>query len=307
MSVSIFGVQCNANTGCSFWGVFWVNGSSHMHLKRTFSTNVSAIGKVEANVNAALHWLSNRTEPWLLIIDNADDPDLKLDEYLPKGNRGCILITTRNPSNKSYGTVGSKYFEFQGLKYEEANHLLLTAAGQSKPWDSVIVGLAAKITKALGYLALFVTHAGTTIREGFCKLHEYLGYYERQWKKTRLKRQAVKTKDEFDDLQTFATFELSRKAITARGTQASRDALQLLDTFAFLHNRDIPFEILKSAVINFQIEKKYQQTERQKEKQKQGVGPKPDWATWFREGLFAILAFIYTNRSPPVLPYVCWG
>jgi hypothetical protein len=57
---------------------------------------VSVIGGVEANEKAAINWLSNLRNPWLLIIDNADDRDFKLDEYFPRGNRGHVLITTRD-------------------------------------------------------------------------------------------------------------------------------------------------------------------------------------------------------------------
>ena len=286
----------------SFWGVFWVDGSSRPRLKQTFSQNVSIIAGVEANENAALHWLSNLSEPWLLIIDNADDHDLNLDEYFPRGDRGHILITTRDPLNKSYGTVGEKFFEFQGLKTDEARCLLLTAAGQKKPWDSALFSIATTIAKTLGHLALAITHAGKTIRQGYCKLHEYLEFYERQWKKTRQRRQAVKTKDAADDLGVFATFDLNRQALEIRDTEASRDALQLLNTFAFLHNQNIRFEILRRAVTNSELERAQQEGDKEKEARTRADSPPPDWSTWWKKTSFAILAFIYENRSPPVLP-----
>ncbi|ERF69939.1 hypothetical protein EPUS_05483 [Endocarpon pusillum Z07020] len=287
-----------------FWGIFWVDGSSRQRLKQTFSQNVSIIGGVGANENAALNWLSNLNEPWLLIIDNADDPDLKLEEYFPRGNRGHILITTRDPLNKSYGTVGNGFFEFQGLKNDDASCLLLRAAGQVKPWDSTISNIATTIAKTLGYLALAITQAGRTIRQGYCKLHEYLDFYERQWKKTRQGRQAVKVRDTADDLSVFATFELNRRAIEARDTEASRDALQLLNTFAFLHNQNINFDIMKKAVTNSKVESMQHEENKKKEAQIRAASPPPDWPTWWKKTMSAILAFIYKNRSPHVLPSV---
>ena len=89
----------------SFWGVFWIDGRSRQLLKQTLLQNVARVRGVDANEKAALHWLSNLEERWLLIIDNADDPGIGLDDYLPKGNRGHVLITTRNPTNQSYGNV----------------------------------------------------------------------------------------------------------------------------------------------------------------------------------------------------------
>ena len=286
----------------SFWGVFWVDGSSRPRIKQTFAQNVSSIAGVEANEHAALHWLSNLSEPWLLIIDNADDHDLKLDEYFPRGNRGHILITTRDPLNKLYGTIGDTFFEFQGLKTDEARCLLLTAAGEKQPWNSTLFNIATTIAKTLGYLALAITHAGKTIRQGYCKLHEYLEFYERQWKKTRQRRQAVKTRDAADDLGVFATFDLNRQALEIRDTEASRDALQLLDTFAFLHNQNIRFEILSRAVTNSEVEFAQQEQDKEKEAQTRADSPPCDWPRWWKKTAFAVLAFIYESRSPPVLP-----
>ncbi|KAF1944968.1 tetratricopeptide repeat domain-containing protein [Clathrospora elynae] len=285
----------------SFWGVFWVDGSSHSRLKQTLSLNVSTVGGVEPNEKAALHWLSNLNHPWLLIIDNADDPDLRLDEYFPRGNRGHVLVTTRNPTNKSYGTVGDNFFEFHGLNNDDASCLLLKASGQVQPWDSVVSNIAMTIAKTLGYLALAITHAGRTIREQYCKLHEYLDFYERQWKKTRQTRQTVKAKDAVDELGVFFTFELNREAIEERNTEASKDALQLLDTFAFLHNQDIRFDILRKAVTNSQLEHTQQEEDKKSAEKLKAASPPPDWSKRLKQVAFAILAFIYENRSPSVI------
>lgn len=265
---------------------------------------MSTIADVDANEHAALHWLSSLTKPWLLIIDNADDPDLKLDDYLPRGNRGHILITTRNSLNKHLGTVGNKFFEFQGMRNSEASCLLLTAAGQVQPWDSTMSHIATTIARTLGYLALAITHAGRAIREGYCMLHEYLDFHERQWKKMRQKRASIKDKDEADDLGVFATFELNRRVIEDRDSEASRDALQLLDTFAFLHNQNIRFDILTRAITNAQVESKHAEEEKNKTVVAQADSAL-DWSVWWSGAKVAVITFIWKNRTPSVLPDVC--
>ncbi|KAG9194307.1 hypothetical protein G6011_04342 [Alternaria panax] len=287
-----------------FWGVFWVDGSSRSRLKQTFSQHVSRVGKVDLNENAALHWLSNLSLPWLLIIGNADDPDLKLYDYFPRGNRGHVLITTRDPGKKAYGNAGDGFYEFQGLNTSDASSLLLKAAGQMKPWDTVASNIALSIARALGYLALAITHAGTVIREGYCKLGEYQHYYERQWQKTRQNRLPVKDKDAADELSVFSTFELSREAIEKRATKASQDALQLLDTFAFLHNQDIRFDLLKRATENAQVEHLKDVEDRIRESESKDVKPIRGWSEWCKENAFLVLAYLYKNRSPFVLPGV---
>ena len=149
-------------------------------LKQTLAKNVAQVGRVAENDKAALNWLSNLDKTWLLIIDNADDANMNLDHFIPKGNRGFVLITTRDPDKKSYGNVGPGSFEFQGLKDDEASSLLLTAADRPRPWDARTSLWAKKISEALGYLALAIAVAGASIREGLCQFHEYLDYYEEQ-------------------------------------------------------------------------------------------------------------------------------
>ncbi len=259
---------------------------------------------MELNEKAALHWLSNLSLPWLLIIDNADGPDLKLADYFPRGNRGHVLVTTRDPGKKAYGNAGDGFFEFHGLSSSDASCLLLKSSGQSKPWDSVVSNIALAIAKALGYLALAITHAGRAIREEYCKLSEYLAYYERQWEKTRQNRLPVKNKDAADELSVFSTFELNREAIEGRATQASKDALQLLDTFAFFHNQDIRFDLLKRAIENAKVEHLKEMKDKENDSQAKTVKYVPDWSTWCKDTALLILAYLYKNRSPPVLPDV---
>lgn len=266
---------------------------------------MSTVGKVELNEKASLHWLSNCTKPWLLIIDNADDPAIDLNDYFPRGRRGHVLITTRDPSRKSYGTVGDGFFAFQGLETDEASCLLLTAAGQARPWTPHMSKVAAAIAELFGHLAIAITHAGKTIREGFCKLHEYLEFHKREWERMRVRRQAVKSSQVADDLDVLSTFELNRRVIEDRANQASRDALQLLDTFAFLHNQDIRFEILKRAVTNATAEKAQQRDQMQTELQAKAARTPLSWSAWYKETVFALMTSIYKNRSPPVMPDVC--
>jgi hypothetical protein len=144
-----------------------------------------------------------------------------------------------------YGTVGTRCFEFQGLEKEEASCLLLKASGLGQPWDPITSTFATSIATALGYLAIAVTQAGKTIRQGYCKLQDYLAFWERQWKRKRENRLPTKAKDRFEDLKVFAIFELDRIALEEKDSEACRDALQLLNTFAFLHNQSIRFDFLK--------------------------------------------------------------
>ncbi|QRV95351.1 kinesin light chain [Ceratobasidium sp. AG-Ba] len=43
----------------------------------------------------AIRWLEQSNQPWLLVFDNADDPDLDLPSLLPVGTNGSVIVTTR--------------------------------------------------------------------------------------------------------------------------------------------------------------------------------------------------------------------
>lgn len=135
------------------------------------------------NHEAALHWLSNQDEDWLLIIDNADDPDLDLLEFFPQGANGHVLITTRN-QDCTFGNIGST--GFYGMEETEANELFLKVADITESTENQKD--VSEILHELGYLALAIVVAGSAIHQGYCKLKSYLGYLERVWKGRRSRR-----------------------------------------------------------------------------------------------------------------------
>jgi hypothetical protein len=51
----------------------------------------------------ALKWLCNRCEDWLLFFDNADDPEINMNNFFPQCNHGNIIITSHNPNLRVYG------------------------------------------------------------------------------------------------------------------------------------------------------------------------------------------------------------
>jgi len=79
--------------------VFWVDASSLesiiVSLKRLSGIPAAKAGSAES----ALRWISGIQEEWLIVFDNADHlpPDV-VAKFIPPGNRGNILITSRNQS-----------------------------------------------------------------------------------------------------------------------------------------------------------------------------------------------------------------
>lgn len=152
---------------------------------------------MDRNYKAALNWLSNQQQ-WLLIIDNADDPDIELIDYFPTGARGIVLITTRNPGYQQLGNIEPGYFKFHGMREDEASTLLLRTAGLTA--FEAANSAAKQIVEALGYLALAISVAGSTLRRNYCQIHDYLQYFEDMWEERRARAAgAARSLDKFDE------------------------------------------------------------------------------------------------------------
>jgi tetratricopeptide (TPR) repeat protein len=228
---------------CRFWGVFWIDATSVETAKQSFA-KIGKIGGMEATQSAGKHWLSNLDEPWLLIINNADDPSLNLSDLFPEGDRGHILVSTRNPDFRVHATVGST--EFKGLKEKEALTLLLRAAGVPLPCDSATESSGNQITSALGYLALALVQAGALILQRICEIKNYLEFYDQHRNELSL-HPPLREKDQFT---VYATWELSLNSLQLRHTEASMDAAQILSIVAFFHFEHIRVDIFTRALAN---------------------------------------------------------
>ena len=217
---------------------------------------IAKIGSRDANEEAGKHWLSNLHSPWLLIIDSADNSEDFIGSQFPSGERGCILITTRNPRLRINATVGSLALE--KLEENEANDLLRKAT-KHEPWDGSARISASSIARHLGYLPLALIHAGRAIFHQLCTLHGYIPYFNRFLNDLRLTR-PTQFIDEDDDegLGAFTSFDIIYSGIEAQTlrvtsqARVSRDAIELINIFAFLHSSDIRLEILVKAGKNIQ-------------------------------------------------------
>ena len=191
-------------------------------------------------------YLTNSLEPWLLILDNADDPSLDISQYFPVGNRGSIIVTSRNPECRCHSTVGSR--ELREMESDEAINLLLRS-GDLPSENQDLRLLALPIVQTLGYLALAVSHAGASIRQKICSLEDYLDNFTRHRKKL-LSSQAVQAGSEYK-YTVYTTWEISVESIKKISKNAKDDtaahALELLTFFGFCHFDDITEDIFRSA------------------------------------------------------------
>ncbi|KAJ7795198.1 hypothetical protein B0H14DRAFT_2920693 [Mycena olivaceomarginata] len=59
--------------------------------------NIAIANKIGNSLQDALLWLITSTEEWMLLFDNADDPNINLFPFFPQCTHGNIIITSRNP------------------------------------------------------------------------------------------------------------------------------------------------------------------------------------------------------------------
>ena len=225
-----------------FWGIFWIDASSKITANQGF-LEISQICGVDKDPKVVRQWLSNTQNNWLLIIDNADDPSVDVSQFFPTGNRGSILLTTRNPDCKIHSTVGS--CELGQMDKDETVTLLLKATGAENTADETLRKKAIPVTQTVGYLALAIIQAGAYMRQGFCEIEQYCDEYIR-CRQSLL--EYVPVQQSFDyEYSVYTTWEISIAAIEKMCSDTSRNAIELLRVFCFLHFDGIPEEIFELA------------------------------------------------------------
>ncbi|KAL4943875.1 hypothetical protein BDV06DRAFT_220835 [Aspergillus oleicola] len=284
-----------------YWGVFWIDGSSYETARHSFS-KIAKLKGLEPNENAAKSWLSSEQHPWLLLIDNADGTDVDLMRLCPSGERGVILITTRNPSNKRHGTEGPCFFQFDKLETREATDLVLATAVVKRPWGDRTRKYADRIARILGYLPLALVHAGMAILDSLCSLSEYPEYYERTWNKIRnprTRRTSLGQKEELpSNMSVYASYEIIYVGLESKKDQQSSDALGLLRVFSFLHSDNIDFGMMKAAAMNPRREREASQVIEETARLYKVYAKPKTWGELFREWVMAIRASLQAPCDP---------
>ncbi len=296
--------SATTNGHLRFWGVFSINATSHEAAREGFAA-ISKIGGVEPNERAAKSWLSSLEVPWLLIIDNADDPSIDIEAFFPEGERGFILVTTRVPENIKHGTVGLKSYQFEKLESGEANDLLLKAARVNSPWDTTTVESANLITTALGCLPLALVHAGAAIANNLCELGSYLSYFKTFWETIRQARKnsaQAETDEDETYMSVYSSYEVLYRKLEEEKPEKNRDATELLNIFAFFNRDNIRLDALIAAAKNPGLEAAAEEKEKQEKKKSRMVGKPKSWTQLYKVLLFGLRTEILKDRSPPTLP-----
>ncbi|KAF8595698.1 hypothetical protein BDV93DRAFT_394156, partial [Ceratobasidium sp. AG-I] len=193
-----------------------------------------------------LAWLVLQEERWLLVLNNADDPDLNLYEFFPSCDHGDILITTRNQQVVNHATGPESYCRVGGMRPDDALELLLKSSGTDDKQETV--STAKKLVDELGHFALAIVQSGAYMRTRQCGVEEYAGILRTA--RTRLLRERPSKQMSDYDFSVFATWEISCR-------QLSSQATQLLYLMSFLHHEGISeafFEKASTRALSLKLE-----------------------------------------------------
>ncbi|KAJ7175032.1 hypothetical protein C8R43DRAFT_975740 [Mycena crocata] len=180
----------------------------------------------------ALAWLVSKPDEWLLFFDNADNPNLDLNKFLPRCKHGNVIITSRNPGLCVY--AGSQYLVSDMEETDAINLLLKSASVESTEKHKEIAG---QIVKTLYYLPLAIIQAGAFISKSG-NLGSYLELYSTH-KMHLLSEKPTQSQDDYA-WTVYTTWQISFD-------QLSKPATMLLQLCSFLHFQGLSEEIFRSA------------------------------------------------------------
>ncbi|KAF2678546.1 TPR-like protein [Lentithecium fluviatile CBS 122367] len=133
------------------------------------------------------NWLTEASDRWLLIFDNADNLEI-LRHAWPTSGIGSVLLTTRDAS--AIYSPAAKGFHVQPFDDTDGSEMLLSLvnldSNQVANRDS-----AAAITKTLGGLPLALTQIGGFIVQRKMPLQNFLPLYERNASKIDARKAGI--------------------------------------------------------------------------------------------------------------------
>ncbi|KAJ7768810.1 hypothetical protein B0H16DRAFT_1307644, partial [Mycena metata] len=88
-----------------FSDIFFIDTSTN--AIDTGLKNIAVLKDFGDSLQDGLLWLTSKVEEWLLLFDNADNPSINLNDFIPRCNHGNIIITSRNPGLRVYAGSNS--------------------------------------------------------------------------------------------------------------------------------------------------------------------------------------------------------
>jgi tetratricopeptide (TPR) repeat protein len=208
--------------------------------------------EVKKSARSVLQCISQRNN-WLMVYDGADGHYQTIEKFLPPGNGGNILITSRNVGLKRITETSLKV---DNMAEEEAASLLLKSASFDSMSDHDS-NLARKLASELGGIPLALDQAGAYMLTSRLGIADYLELYTKH-KHELMSSPEFKGASDYDRT-TYGTWDISVQKIEKMAVEedngqealAAQSAIRILRTFAFLDPTNIPLQLFKNAAENY--------------------------------------------------------
>ncbi|MCH6160202.1 tetratricopeptide repeat protein [Streptomyces marispadix] len=224
----------HATTGADRVGL-WVNASDMATLRGGMLAVAADRGATEGQLQAArsglraaadLVWdrLDQSDEPWLLVLDNADDPSILQDGWLRTSPRGTVLVSTRQSA--PHWWPYAELHHVGVLPQQAAAQVLCDLAPEAGTSED-----AAQIAEKLGRLPLALTLAGGFLSHQVIEpwtMKQYGSRLDGGGQVGLIDRGAVRLPGEDSRQLVSRTWQLSLDALAAQGSPESTALLQLL-------------------------------------------------------------------------------
>ncbi|KAJ6479605.1 P-loop containing nucleoside triphosphate hydrolase protein [Mycena sanguinolenta] len=193
--------------------------------------NMATANNAGTTSQDVLTWLTRKHENWLLFFDNADDPEINLNQFLPRCNHGNIIITSRNPNLRVYGA----HSQVADMDEPDAVALLLKSSQQEVSVSNQL--LAQDIVKALWYFPLAIVQAGAFISKAG-NLETYLDLFVKN--RTELLKKKLSQQHDGYASTVYTTWEMNFSKLSSA-------AAMFLQLCSFIHRDDISEDIFSRA------------------------------------------------------------
>lgn len=218
----------------------WVNASDRASLRAGMLAVAADRGADDGELLAArnglrpaadLVWghLDRSAEPWLLVLDNADEPEILRDgSWLRTSPRGTVAITTRRSAARWW--PGAELQHIGVLPREDAARVLCDLAPHSGTMEQ-----AAEVADRLGRLPLALTLAGGFLSHQVIApwtMDVYGRHLDEGERVELIDRGADVLSDEDPRHLVGRTWQLTLDAFEARGLPEAAALLRLLARFA---------------------------------------------------------------------------
>ena len=190
------------------------------------------------------HYLDRSPDPWLLVLDNADDPAILGDgSWLRTSPRGTVLVTTRRAAPRWW--PGAELQHIGVLPREDAARVLHDLAPHTGT-----LAQAAEIADRLGRLPLALTLAGGFLSHQVIDpwtMQVYAGHLEEEQRVQLIDRGADDVSEVDPRHLVGRTWQLTLDAFAARGLP---EPVALLRLLARLAPEPLPLSVLNDDALS---------------------------------------------------------